>query len=114
MIITNVWNSAAASNTGTLTGTFVTNGGYIELFFAGSAWSAIAGVMAVNLLIDGNVVATARVCTNEVTSHKSLIPASIVIKLPAGSHTALINATPQTTVDQNDFFTLVITEFSFS
>jgi hypothetical protein len=115
MIITNLWNCVAASNAGALSGTFVTNGGYVEFFFAGSAWSATTGVIGANLLIDGNVVATARGCTNEGSSHKCLVPASIVTKLAPGSHTASIAiATPQTKIDQNDFFTLAITELSFS
>lgn len=116
MIITNLWNNTPVSNTGMLSGNFVTNGGFVQIFFTGSAWSENSGVMmGTNLLIDGTLVTTAKVFTNESRSHKSLVPTLLVIKLAAGSHTATISpATPQTKMDSNDSFTLTLTELSFS
>jgi hypothetical protein len=116
MIITNVWNNTPASSTGVLSSNFTTNGGYVQIFFTGSAWSGSGpGLVGANLLIDGNVVTSAKVYTNEQASHKSLVPVSLVIKLAVGSHTvAIAIATPQTKIDHNDLFTLTVTELSFS
>jgi hypothetical protein len=116
MIITNVWNDTPASSAGALSGNFTTNGGYVQIFFAGSAFSPSGGGMVgVNLLIDGNVVTSAKVYTNEQQSHKSLVPVSLVIKLAVGTHTVAIAwATPQTKLDSNDLLTLTVTELSFS
>jgi hypothetical protein len=116
MLITNVWNGTPSSTTGTLSGSFVTNGGYAQLDFAGSAWSGSGpAIVGTNLIVDGNNVTTARVFTNEQGSHKALVPVSVVLRLAAGSHTVSIQpATTQTRLDQNDFFTLVVTELSFA
>lgn len=116
MIITNVWNNTPASNTGALSGSFTTNGGFVQIFFTGSAWSgAGAAMVGANLIIDGNVVTSAKVFTNEPTSHKSLVPTSLIKGLAVGSHTVTIAfATTQTRVDQNDLFTLIVTELSFA
>lgn len=116
MIINNVWNATSASNAGALTGSVITNGGNVQFQFAGSAWSASAGqIIGANLVVDGNNVGTARVLTNEPSSHKALVPISTILRLPAGTHSIAIQAaTPLTKIDQNDFFTLVVTEFSFT
>ena len=116
MIITNVWNNTPSSSAGALSGNFTTNGGFVQIFFAGSAWSGSGGgIVGANLLVDGNVVTAAKVHTNEQASHKSLVPVSIIIKLAAGSHpVAIAPATPLTKIDQNDFFTLIVTELAFS
>jgi len=115
MFITNVWNDSPSPG-GNLSGNFTTNGGYVQIFFAGSAFSAPSGGMVgVNLLIDNNLATTARVYTNEPSSHKSLVPVSIVMKLPAGTHSATITLlNTQTHIDLNDLFTLVVTELTFS
>ena len=116
MIITNLWNDTPASSTGTLSGTFTTNGSFVQIFFTGSAWSNSGpGMVGVNLLIDNNVVTTARVYTNEQASHKSLVPIFIIIKLAAGAHTASIAPIgAPTKIDHNDLFTLAITELTLS
>lgn len=115
MIITTVWNGTPATSSGALSGNFTSNGAYVQIFFAGSAWHTPGpGMMGVNLLIDGNLVTSARVYTNEQASHKCLVPVSIVMKLPAGPHTATIAAaSTNTKVDHNDLFTLIITELLF-
>lgn len=115
MIITNVWNGTPASSLGALSGNFTTNGAYVQIFFAGSAWHTPGpGMVGVNLLIDGNFVTSAKVYTNEQASHKCLIPVSVVMKLPAGLHAATIAAADtQTKIDHNDLFTLIVTELLF-
>jgi hypothetical protein len=103
-----VW-SGTSYGTG-LTGSFQTNGQPVVLFFAGSAWSTSAGsTLRVNLLIDGNIVATLNGTTNEATSHKSLVPVVVEVPLKAGTHTATLSTSGSTTIDLNDYFTLEVT-----
>jgi hypothetical protein len=116
MFITNLWNDTPATGPATLSGNFTSNGGFVQIFFAGSAWTSAAPVqIGANLLIDGTVVTAAKVFTNESTSHRALVPSSLVIRLAAGTHTvAIATATPQTKIDTNDLFTLTLTELTFS
>lgn len=109
-----VWNNTQYPTPGSLSGTFYSNGGAAVLTFAGSAWSSVSNAaIGVNLLIDGNVVATLNGFTNEANSHKALVPAPFVVDLAAGQHTATIAAAySNTNVDGNDFFTLVMTELA--
>ncbi len=109
-----VWNNTQYPTPGPLTGTFYSNGGTVVLTFAGSAWSNVANSgIGVNLLIDGNAVATLDGYTNEANSHKALVPAPFVVDLSAGQHTATIApAYSNASVDGNDFFTLVVSELA--
>ncbi len=96
-----------------LSGTFYSNGGLAMLTFTGSAYAATAGTtIAVNLLIDGTIVAKARILANNAQSHMSLIPVVEPAQLLAGKHTATISWTSPTTVDGNDYFTLVVDELA--
>jgi hypothetical protein len=116
MFIVNVWNTTAASAAGALSGSFTTNGGTVQLEFTGSAWSGSGpAIVGVNLIVDTVNVGTARVFTNEQSSHKTLVPLSTVLRLAPGPHAVSIQAsTPPTRIDGNDFFTLVVTEYGFA
>ncbi len=119
MIITTVWNNTSATNGQTsnyITGNFTTSGGYVQLLFAGAGYSnAAAALIGANLLIDGNLVATARVWANPANEHMAFVPASLVIALPAGVHAATIAPmNSNTVIDWNDYLTLVVTELSFT
>lgn len=107
MIISPVVNNAPYPFSATTT----TNGGTLLVQFSGSAWRGSAGKVSVDLLMDGVVVATASVFTNEANSHKALVPVSVLIPAAAGPHT--FTAAPSgagTNVDLNDYFTVTVTE----
>lgn len=88
------------------------NGGTLYIQFAGSGWRGSAGKVSVDLLMDGTVIATASVFTNEASSHKSLVPVAVLIPAAAGQHTFTVAPTPGsgTNIDQNDYFTVTVNE----
>lgn len=108
MQITPVVNNAQSSFSQTMT----SNGGTLYIQFAGSGWRGAAGKISVDLLMDGAVIATASVYTNEASSHKALVPVAIVIPAAAGQHTFTVAPTPGsgTNIDQNDYFTVTVNE----
>ncbi|WP_280262716.1 H-type lectin domain-containing protein [Nocardia abscessus] len=108
MQITPVVNNAQSSFSQTMT----SNGGTLYIQFSGSGWRGSAGKISVDLLMDGTVIATASVYTNEATSHKALVPVAIVIPAAAGQHTFTVAPTPGsgTNIDQNDYFTVTVNE----
>lgn len=108
MQITPVVNNAQSSFSQTMT----SNGGTLYIQFAGSGWRGSAGKVSVDLLMDGTVIATASVFTNEASSHKSLVPVAVLIPAAAGQHTFTVAPTPGsgTNIDQNDYFTVTVNE----
>lgn len=107
MIVQPVVNNAAFP----FSATFTSNGGKLLVEFAGSAWRSSGGKVSVNLLMDGNVIATASVLTNEPNSHKALVPVAVLVSAAAGSHTLTVKpSSGATNVDSNDFFTVTVTE----
>ncbi|MFC9999510.1 H-type lectin domain-containing protein [Nocardia sp. NPDC127526] len=93
-----------------VTATMTSNGGKMLVQFAGSAWSSTGGKISVNLLMDGAVIATASAFTNEVNSHKALVPVAVVVSVTPGTHTFSVAAVRGTNVDLNDYFTITATE----
>jgi hypothetical protein len=92
---------------------FTSNGGPLLVFFAGSAWSAAGGKVTANLLLDGNVLTSASVYTNEKESHKALVPVfAYTCSIAAGSHKFTVGKGANTEIDANDYFTITVTEFS--
>jgi hypothetical protein len=105
-----VWTSTQYTALGN-NNTFYTNGGGVTLSFAGSGWSTSTdSYIGVNLLIDGNTVATLNGFTNEAGSHKALVPGSVYTTLSAGQHTATVSPAGSTQIDVNDYFSLVVAE----
>lgn len=104
--MTIVWSSTSYGSG--LSGSFTTDGESVTLIFAGSAWATDTGTMQVNLLINGSPVLTLNGCTNEIESHKALVPAVTNLALKAGTYTATISFASPTVVDLNDYFTLVV------
>ena len=91
--------------------TFTSDGGKLLVQFAGSGWRGSVGKISVDLLMDGNVIATASVFTNEVNSHKALVPVAVLISAAAGPHTfSVAPSSGSTKIDQNDYFTVTATE----
>ncbi len=86
----------------------------VTFTFYGSCWTSESAKMAsVDLLIDGKVVATGYIFSNVDTVHRTFVPVSFTMNLdpnagkPEG-HTATIQPGADTTIDDNDFFTLVM------
>ena len=91
--------------------TFTSNGGKHAVKFAGSGWRTSAGKISVDLLMDGNVIATASAYTNEVNSHKALVPVTVVISMAPGPHTfSVAPSSSITKIDAGDFFTVTVSE----
>ena len=97
-----------------LTTTYTTQGGALMFYASGSAWCYAGGqTIGMNVVIDGNVVGTAKVFTNEGWSHKSLVANGIVVKgIPAGTHTIQLTQLPLSIerTDYNDYFDLTVIE----
>jgi hypothetical protein len=90
---------------------FTTNGGKLLVQFSGSAWSGAGGKISVDLLMDGTVVATASVFTNEPASHKALVPVNALISTYSGEHTVSVAPSGSgTNIDHNDYFTVLVIE----
>jgi len=114
MIVTTVTNCAPHP----IKATFTSNGGPLLIQFHGSAWSPqkSSGIGA-NLLLDGAVIATAQAFTNEANSHKALVLVNVfTCSVRAGTHTFTVEAalSPDTKIDQNDFFTITVIEYQVS
>jgi hypothetical protein len=81
--------------------------GDVLFFVSGSAWSQTEGsTLSVLLFLDGTVIGSISVMTNEPTSHKALVPAFMAAQLTYGEHTIVLEADPATTTvsDLNDNF----------
>jgi hypothetical protein len=108
-----IWSNARPSTTGSLTANFNSNGGYLTFWFTGSAWcNAAPALIGAHLEVDKTIVATASVFTNEGNSHRALVPTvTSSASIKAGTHVlAIAPSTSPTKIDNNDVFTLVITE----
>jgi hypothetical protein len=92
--------------------TFTSNGGVLTLNASGSGWSSAASaVIGMNVLVDGTVVGTSQVFTNEASSHKAFIPISVPLPgVGAGSHVVALQPLSGTTTDHNDFFNITVVE----
>jgi hypothetical protein len=107
MPVTSVVNDAPYP----FTATFTSKGGKHAVKFAGSGWRTTGGKISVDLLMDGNVIATASTFTNEVNSHKALVPVTVLISMTPGPRT--FSAAPSssaTKIDSNDYFTVTVSE----
>lgn len=107
MQITPVTNNARFPVSQTVT----SNGGKLLVQFAGSAWRMNVGPVSVNLLMDGKTIATASIYANVGQSHMALVPVAVLVPAARGTHTFTVAAASgDTKVDQNDFFTITVTE----
>jgi hypothetical protein len=94
---------------------FTSHGGPLLVFFAGSAFHSSGGKITANLALDGNVLASASVFTNEANSHKALVPVFVyTCSVSAGAHKFTVTKGANTQIDHNDYFTITVTEFSLS
>jgi hypothetical protein len=112
MLVTAVANNVPSP----VKATYTSGGGTLLVQFAGSAYSAKGqSMVSANLTLDGIVVATASVFANSASMHLSLVPVAVLLPgVKPGAHAFTVTAGAQTTLDQNDLFTITVTEFSLS
>jgi hypothetical protein len=81
---------------------------YLEV--NGSVWSQQANQMlGIGIKLDGKALGAAQIYSNGTTTHRTVVPAYIAIKLSQGQHTLSLSANNAATVsDNNDFYTAVI------
>jgi hypothetical protein len=93
-----------------LSNTFKAPGdGDVFFYLSGSAWSSTNASLSIQLLLDGNVIGETIGCTNELSSHKTLVPVFIGANLTYDTHTIEIQAgNSTTTTDINDNFQVML------
>lgn len=94
-----------------LEGGFDSQGGTVMLFVSGSAYrGAMAGMVGVDVLVDGAAVGSVRAYTNEIASHKAFVSTPFVLDLAEGAHTVQLVPLPDTASDFNDPYVVVALE----
>ena len=74
---------------------------------SGSCWTDTAGVIGVDVVLDGQTLGSALVYATETASHKALVALMLMAKINGGSHTLQLVATnPGTIADGNDLFSV--------
>jgi len=82
---------------------------YLEV--QGSVWTQSTNQMiGIQIAVDGNVLGTANLFSNAPSTHRTVVPVYLPIKLAQGSHTIELSVAPNTTTvsDFNDFYTAVL------
>ena len=80
---------------------------YLEV--NGSVWTQTANVMiGIDIQIDGQAIGKAQIFSNGNTTHRTVVPAYIQVKLGQGPHKLTLAASANTVSDFNDRFTAVI------
>ena len=82
---------------------------YIEV--QGSVWTGTANQMiGIDIALDGTVIGTAKVFSNTASTHRTVVPAYIPVKLTQGQHklTLSYKSGSTTTSDFNDSYVAVI------
>lgn len=82
---------------------------YLEV--QGSVWTQSANQMiGIQIAVDGNVLGTANLFSNNASTHRTVVPVYLPVKLAQGSHTIELSVAPNTTTvsDFNDFYTAVL------
>lgn len=77
----------------------------------GSVWTQSANQMiGIQVALDGNNIGTAQIFSNTASTHRTVVPVYLPVKLTQGQHKLTLSAiTPGTTVsDYNDLYTAVI------
>ena len=93
-----------------ITTTFMSPGDmpmYLEVH--GSVWSQTANQMlAIQVAIDGAVIGDANIFSNGNSTHRTVVPVYLPVKLDQGSHTLTLTAYQGTVSDGNDLYTAVL------
>ena len=75
----------------------------------GSVWATSPNLMiGIAIQLDGAAVGTAQLFSNLASTHRTVVPAFIPIKLGFGQHTLTLSAMPNTVSDINDFYVAII------
>jgi len=94
-------------------GSFTSNGGTLMIHASGTAYRSAAGIMRVDVRLDGTSIGEMKAYTNEVSSHKTLNPRIIVLSgIAAGSHTITL-VLVDGSADANDFSQVVVEELPY-
>ena len=92
-------------------GGFDSQGGTVMLFVSGSGYrGTMAGMVGIDVIVDGTSVGSVRAFTNEIASHKAFVSTPFVVDLAAGAHTIQLQPLPDTASDANDPFVVVALE----
>lgn len=80
------------------------------LMVMGSVWSQNVNTMiGIQVALDGPVIGTAQIFCNPASTHMNVVPTVIPVELSQGNHVLkLLPATPTTTSDYNDFYTVIL------
>ena len=82
---------------------------YIEV--QGSVWTTTANQMiGIDIALDGQVIGTATIFSNTASTHRTVVPAYVQVKLTQGQHKLTLSAKSgsTTTSDFNDNYIAVI------
>lgn len=117
-ILSPKWNAFSVINQNgplPISATFPTGGGKVIMFVSGSAFREDgAGTIGMNIFIDGVSKDAVKSYTNERSSHKSLVPSPIVVRLGSGNHTIELKPLDgNVKMDGNDYFRVTILELPF-
>ena len=76
----------------------------------GSVWTTTANQMiGIGVELDGAAVGSAQLFSNTASTHRTVVPTYIPVKLGEGQHAVTLGpATAPTTSDFNDFYTVIL------
>ena len=81
--------------------------GPATFLFSGTAWTTNVNVLiGVQVLLDGNVIGTAKMFSNAASEHRTLPTQVMNANLEQGVHKITFQALVGTVTDANDFFSL--------
>lgn len=80
---------------------------YLEV--NGSVWCSTANeLIGIDVALDGNVLGTAQIYSNEPSSHRAVVPAYLEVQLTEGQHVLTLSQASNTVSDYNDVYTVVL------
>jgi hypothetical protein len=93
---------------------FQSGGGTLIIMVSGSGHTAPAGVIGIDVKLNGNTIGQCKVLTNEIDSHKAFTNNYIVVTgIAAGTQTLSLTAISGTNIDLNDFFSATVMEMPY-
>jgi hypothetical protein len=94
-----------------LSNSFVSSGGQLIVFVAGSGYSTTSGgALELPVKLDSVTIGSAKAVTAESLSHKMLVPTVLLAQPAAGTHTLTVAAAAGTNTDGNDTFNVTVIE----
>jgi hypothetical protein len=107
------FNGGPTSGPLPIAGNFVAHGGTVIIIYSGTMWTAFAGLIRMDLILDGVGVGATSIVPNELNSHKTL-PTAILNagRLLAGTHIVSLDPVAGTG-DRNDLYQVTAIELPF-